>query len=125
MATDAKTTIEDLKTTVAQFVAEREWNQFHAPKNISMALAVEAAELMEIFQWVDVEVSRDVDAMNKRREVEEEMCDILCYTLAMANELNVDLSKAFAAKMQKNREKYPAETYRGAFGDDDPNLGNP
>ncbi len=87
-----------------------------------MALSVEAAELMEIFQWVEPSVSRDVDAMEKRTEVEEELADIFCYTLAIANELNIDLAAAFESKMKKNREKYPAEKFRGFYGKDDPNL---
>ena len=119
-ATDAATTLETLKSTVKQFVAERDWQQFHSPKNISMALAVEAAELMEIFQWVEPAVSRDVDALDKRTPVEEELCDVICYCIAMANELNIDIASVFAAKMQKNRDKYPAEEYKGRYGKDDP-----
>ena len=121
-ATDSATTLASLKSTVKEFVAEREWQQFHSPKNIAMALAVEAAELMEIFQWVETSVSRDVDTMQKRNEVEEELCDVMCYCVAMANELEIDIASAFAAKMEKNRTKYPAEQFKGRFGKDDPNL---
>ncbi len=122
-ATDDSTTLACLKTTVQQFVAERDWQQFHSPKNISMALSVEAAELMEIFQWVEPSVSRDIDTMGKRQEVEEELCDVMCYCVAMANELDIDIASSFAAKMQKNRTKYPAEEYRGRFGKDDLGTG--
>jgi NTP pyrophosphatase (non-canonical NTP hydrolase) len=119
-SSDQTTTLEQLRQVVRQFVDERDWRQFHSPKNLSMALSVEASELMEIFQWVEPIVSRDVDAMNKRREVEEELSDVLCYALAIANELDIDLASAFQAKMQKNRTKYPAAEFRGRYGKDDP-----
>ena len=118
---DRETTLGDLRQIIEEFVDQRDWQQFHAPKNISMALAIEAAELMEHFQWLTVSASREVTTdTEKLQAVSEEMADVLCYLLALANELDVDLTTAMLAKMEKNRRKYPAEEYRGRFGPEDP-----
>ena len=116
-AGDSKTTMATLREMVRQFVDARDWRQYHAPKNLSMSLAVEAAELMEHFQWLSVEESRKVGDDPKRlQEIGEELADVLCYTLALANELNIDLTAAMLDKMVKNVAKYPAEEFRGRFG---------
>ncbi len=114
---DDQTTIAELRQIVDRFVEERDWRQFHTPKNLAIALAIEAAELMEHFQWLDPQESRAVahDAV-KRAAAGEELADVVCYALAMANELGLDLSKALADKMLKNAEKYPADEYRGRWG---------
>ena len=97
-------------------MAERDWEQFHAPKNLSMSLAIEAAELMEHFQWIDAAESRRVgDDPAKLAAIRDEIADVLCYTLALANALNVDLSQAVRDKMVKNGAKYPAEASRGRY----------
>lgn len=117
---DEKTTIAQLRQLVDAFVSERDWQQFHAPKNLSIALAIEAAELMEHFQWLDAAESRAVAHDAKRRAlVGEELADVVCYALAMANELGLDLSDAVRDKMQKNAQKYPADEYRGRWGPGD------
>jgi NTP pyrophosphatase (non-canonical NTP hydrolase) len=117
---DDQTTIDELKRVVDRFVQDRDWHQFHTPKNLSMALAIEAAELMEHFQWLTAEQSRGVagDAV-KRGAVGEELADVVCYTLALANELGIDVSDAVRDKMAKNARKYPADEYRGRWGADD------
>jgi NTP pyrophosphatase (non-canonical NTP hydrolase) len=117
---DQSTTIADLRSLMADFVAQRDWNQFHSPKNLSMSLAIEAAELMEHFQWLTIEQSRDV-ARNpeKLSEVADELADVLCYALALANELQLDVATAVRSKMVKNAQKYPAAEYRGRFAIDD------
>jgi len=113
---DSRTTLAELREIVARFVEERDWKQFHSPKNLSMSLAIEAAELMEHFQWIDINESRRIgDDASKLSEVRDEMADVLCYLLALANELNVDLSDALRDKMVKNAVKYPAEQSRGRF----------
>ena len=113
---DATTTTGELKARILAFARERDWEQFHAPKNLSMALAAEAAELMEHFQWLTVEESRKVgEDPQKLRDIGEEMADVLCYTLALANELGIDLTAAMLDKMVKNVAKYPAEEFRGKF----------
>jgi NTP pyrophosphatase (non-canonical NTP hydrolase) len=117
---DQTTTLSDLRTLVAEFVAKRDWNQFHSPKNLSMSLAIEAAELMEHFQWQTVDESRAlVEHPKKIAEVGEELADVLCYALALANELKLDVSQAVRNKMMKNEAKYPADEFRGRFGKDD------
>ncbi|NOY40372.1 MAG: nucleotide pyrophosphohydrolase [Planctomycetes bacterium] len=118
--TDSKTTIEELRLLVRQFVDERDWQQFHSPKNLSMALAIEAAELMEHFQWIDVDASRRVpDDAKKLAAVGEELADVLSYTLALADSLGIDLADTLRAKMVKNALKYPVDEYRGRFGNED------
>jgi NTP pyrophosphatase (non-canonical NTP hydrolase) len=117
---DSTTTIADLKRLVADFVDQRDWRQFHAPKNLSMSLAIEAAELMEHFQWISPEESRRVpEDPNRLAAVGEELADVVCYALAMANELGLDLSSTVRDKIVKNEQKYPAEEYRGRYGPED------
>ena len=99
-----------------RFVDERDWRQFHSPKNLSMGIAIEAAELMEHFLWMDVEASRQAaQDPAKRIEVGDEMADVACYLLALSNALAIDLSDAVVAKLAKNAVKYPAERYRGKY----------
>jgi len=118
---DSQTTVQQLRDAVEAFVARRDWHQFHSPKNLAMSLAIEAAELMEHFQWLTPEQSRSVAAdPDKLAAVGDELADVLCYALAMANELGLDLSAAFDVKMGKNEQKYPAAEYRGRFGPEDP-----
>jgi dCTP diphosphatase len=113
---DSSTTLKDLRDIVRSFVDEREWRQFHSPKNLSMSLAIEAAELMEHFQWIDAAESRRLkDDPAKLAEVRDELADVLCYVLALANELDLDLSAAIRDKMVKNTVKYPAEQSRGRY----------
>jgi len=117
---DGTTTVAELRQLVADFVAERDWSQFHSPKNVSMALAIEAAELMEHFQWITTEASRRIaDDPAKLAAVAEEIADVVGYSMALANELGLDLSSTIRAKMIKNAQKYPADQFRGRFGRDD------
>ena len=111
---DAETTVAELRELIRHFVEERDWRQFHAPKNLAMSLAIEAAELMEHFQWISTEESREIAAKPEElAEVSDELADVLCYALAMANQLDIDLSTAIRSKMIKNEEKYPAAEFRG------------
>lgn len=111
---DNTTTLQELKNRMAAFVKERDWEQFHSPKNLSMSIAIEAAELMEKFQFCDVQGSRE-EMENNRIEIEHELADIFAYLLSFANVNNIDLSKAFERKMQHNAQKYPAEHVKGSF----------
>ena len=123
---DQDTPIADLRDVVRQFVAERDWQQFHSPKNLSMALAIEAAELMEHFQWLSVEASRTLKADAERcASVGEELADVFCYVLALANELELDLTSTMLRKMERNALKYPAREYRGRYGPSDPGPAQP
>jgi dCTP diphosphatase len=113
---DETTTVAELRGLVADFVAERQWQVFHAPKNLAMSLAIEAAELMEHFQWLSLEESRQIAHQpEKLAEAADELADVACYLLALATELRIDLSEAVRAKMLKNAAKYPADHYRGRF----------
>ena len=114
--TDADTTIETLRAQVRAFVAEREWEKYHTPKNLVMALAIEAAELMEHFQWLDPAESRAVaHATEKRGEVADELADVLCYALSLANVLDIDITAAVTGKLEKNARKYPADRFRWRY----------
>ena len=105
---DATTTVAELKVVVQQFVDERNWRKFHNAKNLSMSLAIEAAELMEHFQWLTTD---EVVAGQQQNfaEIADELADVTCYALAIANVLHIDLTQAVNGKMVKNRLKYPAE----------------
>ncbi len=117
---DAQTTLAELKQLIGEFVDRRDWRQFHSPKNLAMSLAIEAAELMEHFQWISPEASRAVGKQpDQLTAVADEMADVMCYMLALANELQVDLADAVRQKMAKNERKYPAEEYRGRYGPED------
>ncbi|MBI3410683.1 MAG: nucleotide pyrophosphohydrolase [Planctomycetes bacterium] len=116
VTTDAVTTVGALKEAVWRFADERSWHRFHSPKNLVMGLAVETAELMEHFLWVECEASRAlVDDPAQRAEIADELADVACHLLNLSNSLNIDLSDAVAAKLVKNAQKYPAEKYRGKY----------
>lgn len=104
---DLQTTVAELRDVMRVFVAERNWHKFHNAKNISMSLAIEAGELMEHFQWLRTE---EVEAGQgyELDEVKDELADVVCYALSLANALEIDLTDAITQKMVKNRVKYPA-----------------
>jgi NTP pyrophosphatase (non-canonical NTP hydrolase) len=105
---DSETTVSELRELVEEFVTERDWQPFHTPKNISMALAIEASELMEHFQWMTTEQSTVVrDDAETFLGVREELADVVTYGLALANRLDIDLAATIEEKMVKNRQKYP------------------
>jgi NTP pyrophosphatase (non-canonical NTP hydrolase) len=117
---DRDATIEELRELVRRFVQERDWGQFHSPKNLSMSLAIEAAELMEHFQWLSPEESRAVASdPRKLAAAGEELADVLCYALALANELGLDVTAIVRDKMAKNALKYPVDQFRGRYGPED------
>jgi NTP pyrophosphatase (non-canonical NTP hydrolase) len=105
--------LDDLTTRVRQFADERDWQQFHSPKNLASALIVEAAELLEHFQWLTASESESLDA-GKRAEVELEMADVLIYLVRLADRLDVDLVEAAANKLAINARKYPVERAKGS-----------
>lgn len=105
---DSNITVADLRNMVREFVFARNWESFHTPKNLAMALSIEAAEIMEHFQWLTPAESIAIRTDQQRREaVAEELCDVLAYLLSLANALDVDVASSFAKKMQKNALKYP------------------
>lgn len=104
--------ITKLKEKVSDFAKERDWEQFHTPKNISMALSVEASELMEIFQWLK---SGDKSELSEAqlKQVKDELADVLVYSIRLADLLDINLEKAIPEKMEQNALKYPASKARG------------
>lgn len=105
---DSETTVLQLKQVVRQFVDQRDWQQFHNPKNLAMSLAIEAGELMEHFQWLTLEEAADVAAdPQKKHNAGEELADCLAYLLALANTMDIDVSETLRAKMVRNAIKYP------------------
>ena len=113
---DHETTVAAMKQFVQDFVAERDWQQFHDPKNLSMSITIEAAELMEHFQWLRSDQLRDLKGDPEvMAQVEEELADVFCYVLAFAGEMGIDLCASLDSKMVKNRKKYPVERFKGRF----------
>jgi len=111
---DNKTTVAEIRARVLAFTREREWEQFHSPKNLSMALAAEAGELMEHFLWVESKTSADILRDPKKRvEIEDEIADVVIYALEFANMGGIDLAAAIEAKLAKNALKYPVEKAKG------------
>jgi NTP pyrophosphatase (non-canonical NTP hydrolase) len=104
--------IEQLKKELSKFAEERDWDQFHSPKNLSMALAVEASELMEHFQWLNEEQSQIMDD-DRLLKIKDEIGDVLIYLIRLSDKLNIDLLQAAYDKLEKNRKKYPADMVRG------------
>jgi dCTP diphosphatase len=102
-----------LRDKLRAFAEARDWDQFHSPKNLSMALMVEVAELMEHFQWMTEAQSGNLDA-ERKAVVAEELADILLYLVRLSDKLDVDLLKAALHKLEKNAVKYPAEQVRGS-----------
>ena len=112
--TDDTATLAQLKEHVLAFVRERDWEQFHSPKNLSMALSAEAAELMEHFLWATPEASRAVAADPvKRTKIAEELADVVIYALEFANATGLDVAASIEAKVAANAKKYPVEKARG------------
>lgn len=103
----------ELRDALREFARERDWDQFHSPKNLASALSVEAAELLEQFQWLTEDQSRTLDE-NQRAAVGEEMADVLLYLIRLADKLDLDLTAAAHVKIRRNAEKYPADKARGS-----------
>lgn len=105
--------LKKFQTEFRAFVAEREWDQFHTPKNLSMALAGEVGELLEHFQWLTADESRNLPD-EALEQVAQEIADVQIYLAALADRLGVEIGPAVARKMELNAEKYPAERVRGS-----------
>jgi NTP pyrophosphatase (non-canonical NTP hydrolase) len=105
--------LDEIKQRLRQFANERDWDQFHSPKNLSMALIAEAAELVEHFQWLTEDQSRSLEP-DKLLEVREELADIQIYLIRIADKLNVNLFDAVNDKIKVNASKYPADKVRGS-----------
>jgi dCTP diphosphatase len=104
--------LKNLAKTLEQFAVERDWNQFHSPKNLSMALSIEAAELMEEFQWLTEEQSANL-SLEKLAKVKDEIADVFNYLVRLSSKLDIDLFAAADEKIRKNGIKYPVGKARG------------
>ena len=116
---DQSFTLSQLKDAVAQFNDERDWGQYHNPRNLAMALSVEVGELLELFLWSTDDGPQPPVASRVPR-VNDEIADVVICVLNLANRLNVDVSDAVMAKLKTNAEKYPVDQFRGRYGPEDP-----
>lgn len=105
--------LDSLQQRLRTFATERDWDQFHSPKNLAMALSVEASELVECFQWLTEDQSKTLDE-NKLTAVADEIADIQLYLIRFADIVGVDITAAVEQKLVKNTEKYPADMVRGS-----------
>lgn len=113
---DTRIVLQDLKDRMAEFIRHRDWERYHTPKNISMSIAIEAAELMEIFQWLTPEESIALkEDPAQYRHIQEEISDILLYCFSLANVLDIDIGSAVLGKLESNKKKYPAEQFKGNY----------
>jgi NTP pyrophosphatase (non-canonical NTP hydrolase) len=111
---DSEATIQALKTLVKNFIVKRDWVKYHNPKDLAEAICIEAAELLEIFQWATVEeVSSWKNIPSKMTSIKDELADVLIYCLSMSNVLDIDISEIVSEKLSKNEVKYPANKYFG------------
>lgn len=109
-------TVESMLPRLLKFRREREWEQFHMPKELATALSIEAGELLELFLWREHESHEEVKADPKRMErIHEEVADVLIYLMFLSHDLGIDLPAAIASKLAKNEKKYPASEYHGRF----------
>jgi NTP pyrophosphatase (non-canonical NTP hydrolase) len=110
---DLRMDIDALQQRLAEFAAERDWEQFHSPKNLAMALAAEAGELVEVFQWLTETESANLDATQKQLAAHE-LADVLIYLVRLADRLEIDLDAVVTDKIRINAEKYPVELAKGS-----------
>jgi len=111
---DSNTKIEDLKVKIGEFLRERDWEKYHNPKDLAESICIEAAELLQLFQWMNPEEVRAFkDDSSKVERLNEELADVIIYCLSMANAMNIDLASSVMRKLGNNRKKYPANLYRG------------
>lgn len=116
MPLDDDTTVHDLRRAVRAFVDARDWRPFHNPKNLTMSIAIEAAELMERFQWLSAdEAQASVLEPDQRFAVADELADVVIYCLSLSNALGLDVSQAVLEKLQRNENRYPTAEFRGRF----------
>ncbi|OZG74387.1 nucleotide pyrophosphohydrolase [Hahella sp. CCB-MM4] len=106
--------IKKIQSIIAEFATERDWDQFHNPKNLAIAMSVECSEFLEEFQWLTLEQASEVMSdHDKAQRVTDELADVAVYLLRLADKLNIDLESAIHTKIDKNREKYPVEKFKG------------
>lgn len=114
---DAEITVAELRRAVYEFVDERDWHRYHTPKNLAMSIAIESAELMEHFQWLNIEESKAI-VQNEaaRAEIADELADVLIYAFSFANSASIDISDAIIRKLNRNQTRFPVGQVRGTLG---------
>lgn len=111
---DTNTTIKTLTLQVRQFLRERDWEKYHNPKDLAESICIEATELLQLFQWIKPEESKQFkNDPSKVQRIEEELADVVIYCLSMANTLGIDLTRATFDKIEQNKKKYPIHLYKG------------
>jgi NTP pyrophosphatase (non-canonical NTP hydrolase) len=111
---DENVTVGELKVNVMKFIKERQWERFHNPKDLAEAICIEAAELLEQFQWITAdEACSWKNIRSKTRNIGEELADVVIYCLSMANTMKIDLTEAVMSKLKKNEAKYPVNKFLG------------
>ncbi len=115
---DEQTTLNELKEHVHRFVDARDWYTYHTAKNLAMSIAIEAAEIMEHFQWSSLDESTGfMQDPTNRAEVADELADVLIYCLSFANATGIDVSSAILAKLRRNETRFPVDRVGGRLGD--------
>ena len=110
---DNKTTVEDLKNLVKTFCEQRDWDQFHNPKELAIGISTEANELLQIFRFKNEEQMKELMASNKKNEIQEELADVVYFALRFTQMNDIDLSSAIIDKIEKNNAKYPVDKAKG------------
>lgn len=113
MKTDKTTTIDELKSEMKQFVRQRDWEQFHHPKDLALSLTLESAEVLELFQWNNKTLEELKNDREFMENIKDELSDVLSHTLNLCNYLEIDLSNSFEKKLEKARVKYPVHLAKG------------
>ena len=114
MENDSDTMVEQLKKAVRKFVHDRAWEKYQNPKDLAESICIEAAEMLELFQWITPDEALSwKDETSKVRHIQEELADIIIYGLGMANIMKIDVTKVVVAKLESNAMKYPVEQYYG------------
>jgi NTP pyrophosphatase (non-canonical NTP hydrolase) len=120
MKEDANTTINELKEEIKNFIKKRDWEKYHNLKDLAESICIEAAELLEIFQWRKIEeIEKLIENEKFKIKISEEIADIIIYLLSMSENAKIDITKAVLNKIKKNEEKYPIEKYYGKAHIDD------
>ncbi len=113
---DSETRVSELREQVQKFIADRDWNRYHDPENLAISIAIEASELMEVFQWSDEKelgaLMTDTSVLEK---VELELADVIIYCLSLANVAKLDVAQAVVKKIKRNESKYPVEEFKRIY----------
>jgi len=113
---DNKKNIEDLQKFYREFIKERDWEKYHNPKDLSMAISIEVGELQEFFLWKsDKEIQNMLSDPQKKEQIKDELADVFAYVIRLADVLNINLINAFYDKMEKNKKRYPVDKIKGNF----------